>query len=76
MTENKPQPSPCQATGTLIFKDHCYALLRDDGAEMWLEMDRAPIHPIDHPVQVEGALYSQKLICVDRIGPITPKGFN
>ena len=63
-------PSPCQAVGTLIFKDHCYALRADDGAEMWLELDRAPTHLIDHEVRVEGELYSQKLICVDRIGPL------
>ncbi|MFT3966958.1 MAG: DUF5818 domain-containing protein [Sphingobium sp.] len=70
MTDNKAAlPSPCEAVGTLIFKDHCYALRRDDGAEMWLELDRAPAHLIDHPVRVEGELYSQKLICVDRIGP-------
>lgn len=62
--------APCSAVGTLIFKDHCYALRADDGAEMWLELDMAPAHLIDHPVRVEGALYAKKLICVDRIGPV------
>ncbi len=71
MTDAKfAQPMPCNAVGTLIFKNHCYALLKDDGAEMWLEMDLAPTHLIDSAVTVEGALYSQKLLCVDRIGPV------
>ena len=71
MTEDHPvHPSPCQAVGTLIFKDHCYALRREDGAEMWLEMDVAPTHLLDHSVRVEGGLYAPKLICVDWIGPI------
>lgn len=71
MTENKNTlPSHCNAVGTLIFKDHCYALLRDDGAQMWLELDQVPTHLIDCAVRVEGALYSQKLICVERIGPL------
>lgn len=71
MTENKSvHASPCEAVGTLIFKDHCYALRGDDGAVMWLELDRVPTHLVDHAVRVEGGLYSSKLICVDRIGPV------
>jgi|KBSSwiStaDraftv2_1062776.scaffolds.fasta_scaffold01999_13 hypothetical protein len=67
---NFERPLPCNEVGTLIFKDHCYALRRADGAEMWLEMDRVPTHLIDQAVQIEGATYSQNLICVDRIGPV------
>ncbi len=71
MTDVKfAQPMPCNAVGTLIFKNHCYALLQDDGAEMWLELDRAPTHLIDRAVSVEGSLYSKKLLCVNRIGPV------
>ena len=60
---------PYRDTGVLVFKDHCYALRQLDGAEFWLEMDRAPVHLIDHRVEVEGALYPKQLVCVDRIGP-------
>jgi hypothetical protein len=63
-------PTPCNTVGTLIFKNHCYALRSEDGAEMWLELDMAPTHLIDHAVTVEGSFYSKKLICVDRIGPV------
>jgi hypothetical protein len=64
------RPSPCHETGILLFKDHCYALRLEDGAEFWLELDLAPAHLIDLPVIVEGAIYPQHVICVDRIGPI------
>lgn len=64
------QTSACATTGTLIFKDHCYALRQADGAETWLELDRSPTHLIDRLVQVEGVRHARQFICVDRIGPI------
>jgi hypothetical protein len=70
MTDVKfAQPMPCNEVGTLIFKNHCYALLKDDGVEMWLELDLAPPHLIDRAVEVQGEMYSHRLMCVDRIGP-------
>lgn len=68
--DKSAQPSPCQAVGTLIFKNHCYALRDEDGAETWLELDMAPAHLIDHAVRVEGELYAHSHIWVDRIGPV------
>jgi hypothetical protein len=70
MTASKSAPpSPCEAVGTLIFKDHCYALRSADGAETWLELDRIPTDLVDRVVRVEGALYAETLISVNRIGP-------
>lgn len=40
----------CHETGLLIFKDYCYALRRDDGVELWLEMDQIPSHLTERPV--------------------------
>jgi len=64
------QTSVCATTGTLIFKDHCYALRQDDGAETWLELDLSPVHLIDRLVQVEGVRHARQFICVERIGPV------
>jgi hypothetical protein len=64
------QTSACATTGTLIFKDHCYALRQEDGAETWLELDLSPAHLIDRLVQVEGVRHARQFICVARIGPI------
>lgn len=62
-------PPPCNETGQFIMKEHCYTLLRSDGTQFWLEMDRVPMSLIDQPVRVEGSLYPQNLICVDLIAP-------
>lgn len=64
------QQAVCRETGLLIFKDYCYALRRDDGVELWLEMDRIPSHLTEHYVRVEGKLYGSDLVSVERIGPI------
>jgi hypothetical protein len=66
---NKKEPGACRETGVLIFKDYCYALRRDDGKELWLEMDRIPCHLTDTPVEVEGRLFGADLVSVERIGP-------
>ncbi|MGE4410150.1 MAG: hypothetical protein EP321_08780 [Sphingomonadales bacterium] len=63
------QRAACRETGLLIFKDYCYALRRDDGVELWLEMDRIPCHLTEHYVRIEGKLYGSDLVSVDRIGP-------
>lgn len=59
----------CHETGLLIFKDYCYALRRDDGVELWLEMDRIPSHLTERPVKVDGRLFGSNLVSVERIGP-------
>lgn len=63
-------PCACRETGVLIFKDYCYALRRDDGVELWLEMDRIPSHLTERAVSVEGKLYGSDLVSVERIGPV------
>ncbi|MFO1260425.1 MAG: DUF5818 domain-containing protein [Sphingomonadaceae bacterium] len=59
----------CHETGLLIFKDYCYALRRDDGVELWLEMDQIPSHLTERPVTVDGKLFGSNLVSVERIGP-------
>ena len=66
--ESETYPVCCE-TGLLLFKDYCYALRRDDGVELWLEMDRIPSHLTEHPVRVDGRRYGSDLISVERIGP-------
>jgi hypothetical protein len=62
-------PMPCRERGNLISKNGCYALRREDGREIWLEMDMIPLHLLDHLVNVEGARYPSDLIAVRAIGP-------
>jgi hypothetical protein len=61
--------APCRETGTLVHKQFCYALRRDGGDDLWLEMDAIPVHLVDRMVQVEGRLYGDDLVSVERIGP-------
>lgn len=63
------EPLFCWETGTLMVRDHCFALRCADGSEFWLEMDQIPNHLIDQAVQVEGKLYRPNLVSVERIGP-------
>jgi len=69
MSEQISVHAPCRELGSLVAKSGCYALRCDDGAEFWLEMDRIPLHLLDHRVRVEGARYAPNLISVDAIGP-------
>lgn len=69
-TAKAAESAPFDETGTLIFKNHCYALRRTDGAEMWLELDRSPVHLLDRPVRIQGKFYSRhSLIVADRVNP-------
>lgn len=63
------EPLPCCETGLFVMKDHCYALLRKDGTQFWLEMDRIPSNLVDQTVRIDGSLYRPNLICVNAIGP-------
>lgn len=65
-THERPE---CHETGLLIFKDYCYALRRDDGVELWLEMDQIPGHLTERTVTVDGTLFGSNLVSVERIGP-------
>lgn len=69
MREDASPRPPCCEHGNLVAKNGCYALQRDDGTEFWLEMDRIPLHQLDHRVKVTGAHYQKNLICVEAIGP-------
>jgi len=59
----------CCELGRLICKDNCYALRTGDGRDIWLEMDRIPLHLIETPVRVEGQRYGRQLIQVEVIAP-------
>ena len=59
----------CRQTGELIYKQWCYALRREDGSEIWLEMDRIPLHLVEQQVMVEGVVYGDEVLSVERIGP-------
>ena len=59
----------CCESGRLICKDNCYALRTGDGRDIWLEMDRIPLHLIETPVRVEGQRYGRQLIQVEVIAP-------
>ena len=59
----------CCESGRLICKDTCYALRTGDGRDIWLEMDRIPLHLIETPVRVEGQRYGRQLIQVEVIAP-------
>lgn len=60
---------PCQETGMFVMKDYCYTLLRPDGTQFWLELDRIPMNLVDQLVRIQGSLYGKNLICVDMIAP-------
>ncbi|MEO8724173.1 MAG: DUF5818 domain-containing protein [Sphingobium sp.] len=62
-------PPTCQETGLFVMKDYCYTLLRQDGTQFWLELDRIPMDLVDRPVRIRGSLYDKNLICVDMIAP-------
>ena len=64
------EPFLCTETGLLFAKQACLALRRQDGSELWLEMDRIPSHLIDQPVRVEGRFYHPNLVSVDLNGPV------
>ena len=59
----------CRQSGELIYKQWCYALRMHDGSEIWLEMDRIPLHLVEQQVLVEGVVYGGEVISVERIGP-------
>jgi hypothetical protein len=61
-------PDRCSESGRLICKDSCYALRTGDG-DIWLEMDRIPLHLIEQTVKIEGQRYGRQLIQVEMIAP-------
>ena len=63
-------PVPCNEQGQLIAKLGCYALRREDGQEIWLEMDAIPHHLIECPVHISGKRFAGDLIEVELIGPL------
>ena len=59
----------CSESGRLICKDNCYALRTGNGPDIWLEMDRIPLHLIEQRVTIEGQRYGRQLIQVEMISP-------
>ncbi len=62
-------PTPCSERGRLIEKSGCFALRREDGTEMWLELETIPHHLVNSLVTVSGRRFPAQLIEVDAIGP-------
>lgn len=60
----------CRAAGLLISKNGCYALRDSGGFDIWLEMDRIPLHLIEQQVEVEGLRYAENFISVKIVAPI------
>ena len=60
----------CSESGRLICKDNCYALRTGDGSDIWLEMDRIPLHLIEQRVTIEGQRYGRQLIQVEMVAPV------
>ena len=58
----------CRAAGLLISKNGCYALRDSGGVDIWLEMDRIPLHLIE--VEIEGLRYAENFISVKMVVPI------
>ena len=67
---SQASPVPCHEKGQLIAKLGCYALRRDDGKEIWLELDAIPHHLIERPVHISGRRFAGDLIEVELIGPL------
>lgn len=59
----------CTESGRLVCKDSCYALQTGDGPDIWLEMDRIPLHLVEQRVRIEGQRYGRQLIQVEMISP-------
>jgi glutamate formiminotransferase len=59
----------CSESGRLICKDSCYALRTGEGIDIWLEMDRIPLHLVEQTVKIEGQRYGRQLIQVEMIAP-------
>jgi hypothetical protein len=59
----------CTESGRLISKGSCYALRIGDGTDIWLEMDRIPLHLVERSVIIEGQRYGRQLIQVEMITP-------
>ena len=59
--------SRCSESGRLICKDYGYALRRNDGPDIWLEMERIPLDLLERRVTVGGQRFAENFICVDLI---------
>jgi hypothetical protein len=60
----------CRMVGRFVGKEGCFALRDRAGAEVWLEMDRIPLHLLDEDVEITGRRYGASLIAVETFGPV------
>lgn len=60
----------CVAEGLLINKSGCFALRQSDGIDIWLEMDRIPMHLIEQQVRIHGVRFQPDFISVEAVGPV------
>lgn len=63
-------PDRCVAEGQLINKSGCFALRQSNGDDIWLEMDRIPMHLIEQQVQIKGWRFQANFISVESVGPL------
>lgn len=64
-----PARAKCREVGRFIAKGGCYALHRENGADVWLEIEPVPLHLIDEDVEITGERFGKDLIWVSAIGP-------
>ena len=62
---------PCRMVGRFVGKEGCFALRDRGGTEVWLEMDRIPLHLLDEDVEITGRRYGLSLVSVEAIGPVS-----
>lgn len=60
----------CHLVGLFVDKESCFALRDGAGSEIWLEMERIPLHLLDEEVEITGRHYGDTLVWVETIGPI------
>lgn len=61
---------PCRMVGRFVGKEGCFALREKGGTEVWLEMERIPLHLLDEDVEITGRRYGASLILVETFGPV------
>jgi hypothetical protein len=67
--DNSPKMS-CRMTGKFVGKEGSFALRDGSGTEVWLDMDRIPLHLLDEDVEITGRRYGDSLIWVETFGPV------
>jgi hypothetical protein len=67
---NRGPDQQCHMVGQFVAKGSSFALRDPAGAEVWLEMDRIPLHLLGEDVEIRGQRYGVSLVSVEAIGPV------